>query len=362
MGTWLQSIPYYTYYSLFYYFVVAVVVLYVVYLQAQKRELSSGHMWWCLALVVVVGILMGYAPMADYGDKFNYAAGFRTLAMGWEADVGRDAGWHYYTWVCGRFLTVTQYFILTAIIYSMGFFVIANHVSPAYRTSVFLMYLSFFLFVGYATNTIRGGFASALLLMAVSQFEKRKIWFIILAFAAVQCHKSMWLPVGAFVLAYFWTSNRWALVFWAISIPVSAVAGHYFELLFAPFVEEIAQDSSSYLTAEGESNNYKVGFRLDFILFSLAPVVWGWYQIEKRRLKDFLYGQLYRTYLIANFFWILVIRAPFSDRFAYLSWMFGPLLLLYPIVRGSTSGTYKNRAVSYMLLGSLAFYVYMHVR
>lgn len=37
-------------------------------------------------------------------------------------------------------------------------------------------------------------------------------------------------------------------------------------------------------------------------------------------------------YLLTNTFWILIIRANFSDRFAYLSWFIYSVILLYPLV------------------------------
>lgn len=40
-------------------------------------------------------------------------------------------------------------------------------------------------------------------------------------------------------------------------------------------------------------------------------------------------------YLLSNTFWILVIRANFSDRFAYLSWFIYSIVLLYPLVTHS---------------------------
>ena len=75
---------------------------------------------------------------------------------------------------------------------------------------------------------------------------------------------------------------------------------------------------------------YKSGFRFDFIIYSLIPALLAYYYIYKKKVKDSFYTNIINSYLIANGLWILVIRANFSDRFGYLSWIFIPLLLLYP--------------------------------
>jgi surface polysaccharide O-acyltransferase-like enzyme len=37
--------------------------------------------------------------------------------------------------------------------------------------------------------------------------------------------------------------------------------------------------------------------------------------------------------VFANAFWILVIRANFSNRFAYLSWFMMALVIIYPLLK-----------------------------
>jgi len=71
----------------------------------------------------------------------------------------------------------------------------------------------------------------------------------------------------------------------------------------------------------------------------LAPrprTAWGqlpWVQFLR---TDPFYARLVNTYLLANALWVLLIRANFSNRFAYLSWFMMPWVLLYPFVLGKT--------------------------
>ena len=58
--------------------------------------------------------------------------------------------------------------------------------------------------------------------------------------------------------------------------------------------------------------------------------VFNW---QKKGFKDNFYNQIFSTYLICNAFWILVIRANFSNRCAYLSWFLMRVVIIYPYLR-----------------------------
>lgn len=77
----------------------------------------------------------------------------------------------------------------------------------------------------------------------------------------------------------------------------------------------------------------KIGFRWDFLIFSAVPIIWGWWIIKKKGLNDKAYNIIFNTYVLANSFWVLVIRAAFSNRFAALSWFLYFLVLIYPLLK-----------------------------
>ena len=76
-----------------------------------------------------------------------------------------------------------------------------------------------------------------------------------------------------------------------------------------------------------------VGFRWDFVLYSASGVFAGWYFIIKRKYEDPFYRHLFNLYLVVNSFWILVIRANYSNRFAYLSWFMLAIIIMYPMLK-----------------------------
>ena len=46
-----------------------------------------------------------------------------------------------------------------------------------------------------------------------------------------------------------------------------------------------------------------------------------------------VFNVLANTYLLCNSFWVMMIRANFSNRFAYLSWFLYPIVLAYAVIR-----------------------------
>lgn len=51
------------------------------------------------------------------------------------------------------------------------------------------------------------------------------------------------------------------------------------------------------------------------------------------QVADFPKLQIYNTFLITNAFWVLVIRAAYSNRFAQISWFIMPIILIYPFMK-----------------------------
>ena len=154
--------------------------------------------------------------------------------------------------------------------------------------------------------------------------------FLILA---VQFHQTLILPTIAFVTTFFYSKSKPYIIGWFIAIPLSIALGGFWESLFANlgFGDDRLQ---GYLLGEVNKASFSnTGFRYDFLIYSASAVYVGWYFIFKKKFEDKIYLQIYNTYLICNAFWILVIRANFSNRFAYLSWFMMGLVIIYPFLK-----------------------------
>lgn len=120
-------------------------------------------------------------------------------------------------------------------------------------------------------------------------------------------------------------------LFWIGSIFISAVAGGFVESFFTGLGFDDRMDN--YLNSTEYDDQFSsTGFRWDFLLYSAMPIWLGWYVVIKKKIFNNQYLLLLHTYILANAFWVMLIRASFSNRFAYLSWFMYPLVLAYPLL------------------------------
>ncbi len=169
---------------------------------------------------------------------------------------------------------------------------------------------------------------------------------------SVSFHQSMVLPLAGFAATFIYNKPKVYLIGWFAAIVLSAVMGGFWEDFFSSL--GFADDRiSNYLNGEGDMSQFsKTGFRWDFLLYSSMAVIIGYIYIAKYKFKDEFYYQLYNTYVISNAFWILVIRAAFSNRFAYLSWFLMAVVIFYPLLKS------KMFRLQYAKIGYALFFYY----
>lgn len=80
------------------------------------------------------------------------------------------------------------------------------------------------------------------------------------------------------------------------------------------------------------------------------PVLMTWFVTVKRQFRDRTFNILAITYILCNSFWVMVIRAAFSNRFAYLSWFLYPIIIAYPLLRFRIWKDQGNKAALILFL------------
>lgn len=287
---------------------------------------------WVIMCFVLVVLLMGYFPvLRGSADREYYYMWYLQIQQGVVgAENFKDSGFYYFQKIVS-FLPVKYFFVYFSFVYTLCVYVFCRSITKEFAGILFLGYILSFLFVNYGVNTMRAGLASSFLLLAMT-FRNKIYLCIILLIVTISIHFSMLLPVIAYLISRYWDKTKLYFMIWLISIPASFMIGHLFE---AYMVKLNPDERVSYLMVNAMDTHYKVGFRIDFILYSCFPALLGYYYIYKKKCRDVFYCNLYNMYLLSNTFWILVIRANFSDRFAYLSWFIYSIVLLYPLVTDS---------------------------
>lgn len=213
-----------------------------------------------------------------------------------------------------------------------------------------------FSFFSYATNGIRNGLACSIVLFAIALYSKSRKWGIIaliLSVAALNIHKSTIIPLASLIISvYFIKSFKYAYSFWIASIIISLFAGGFLTSFFAGLGFD---DRLSYLTTAASGKFSRTGFRWDFLIYSMMPIVLGYYIVIKKGITDKTYMILLNTYTIANAVWVMVIRANYSNRLAYLSWFMYPLVLAYPLFKLDIWGESQGKVASRIMLAHIGF-------
>lgn len=282
-------------------------------------------------LLIIMVLYIGTLPVSwsSINDRMIYATQFIDIQKGLNESWGKDWIFTLYIMIASRFCNYQIWFILTAFIYCFNYYLLSNRISKKHSYILLLMFFTSFTFYSYGVNTIRAGFAASFLILALTYYDKI-IPFVICLFVAIGCHFSMAIPAIAILISKYFNKTKLYFYIWLLSIVLSALLGSYFESVFAMFTTD---KRAGYLLTSADDTIYNVGFRIDFILYSCLPIFMGYYYIVKKKYKNELYSLLLNTYIIANSFWILVIRANYSDRFAYLSWFLYPVLLIYPLLK-----------------------------
>lgn len=359
------------------------------------KLLTTGSMVPALLLTIFLVIFIGLRPVHwIYGDTMTYARTY-TLISSEYGEIDWHAEWLFSvirTWCKSMGFTVSGFFIVVEAGY-LGFMFWAYKKALWENVWFAMMFaLSAYSTFSYGVNGMRNGLACSIITLAVvfAAKDKKIIVAGVLCFLAMGIHKSTLLPTVATVVAlYVIKKPKFALWFWLISIPLSLVAGGPISNIFMSMGFD--DRATSYMSGDNmQYGNFShTGFRWDFLAYSAMPVWLIWHVVkrtEQKRLEmgiektteeeeSGVYGAgimadaesmrvfnvLSVVYLLTNAFWVMVIKAAFSNRFAYLSWFIYPLVLAYGVIRLHIWEDQDKKA-GLILLGHAAFTLFMYLQ
>lgn len=306
-------------------------------------------------LLIMVLLYMGTRPVAFvFGDMLNYSDGFQKLQINPNVEITKDYLFWYFTKLCASILEEREYFFLIAVIYILPNYFFAKKYFKEYWYIPLLMIFGSFSFWTYGTNGLRNGMATSIFVGALCYYNRNKWIMYGLMALSYGVHNSLMIPIGAFVVSGLYKNPKAYLYIWLAAIPLSLFGGGAWENFFGSL--GLGDDRvNNYLTKNDEFKDSfsSTGFRWDFVFYSGFAVFAGYYYIIKRGFKDEFYTHLWGTYMIANAFWILVIRANFSNRFAYLSWFLMAIVIAYPLFK------VKFWPEHYKIVGRIFFAYYL---
>ena len=262
----------------------------------------------CFLLAAIVVGFVGLRPQGTaFVDMNYYAYVYNNIYDGVASNYSGARGeWLFYEFgnLCKRLgFSDTMYFLSIAVVYFGLMLVACWRLMRNNLFVAFLFCLASLSCFTYAVNGMRNGMACSVAMMAIC-------------------------------LLFSFKSFRSKF-----SILISIVAGNAITELFVGLdfddrMEQYAnlpKEVEDMLIADQSPGN--TGFRIDFLIYSAMPVLMAWYVTVKRNFQDNVYNVIATTYVLANAFWVMVIRSEQSNRFAYLSWFLYPLVIAYPLLR-----------------------------
>jgi len=281
-----------------------------------------------ILLCSFVVLTVAFFPVEYGSDKQNY---YETFMSNNKISASSDIGWRYYVNLC-KFLIddSTVFFIITSTVYFIGNYLFLKALVP--KKYLFYFLLTTFASLGYfsyGVNTMRAGLALSFFLIA---FTKRQniFYFALFCFLAVYIHKSILILVIALILTKYFSNSKLYILIWLSFLIISVLNIQSVTDFVKNVFFDVDERVNIYLTT-GVNELYKTGFRTDFLLYSIIPIITGYYYIYKLKFENTSYTILYNVYLLSNSLWLLLIRLPYNDRFAYLSWFLFPFIILYPL-------------------------------
>lgn len=281
------------------------------------------------------------------------AATFFNLAKEYGSDVlgYKDLGYVILVKTMLPF-TVEAFFGVLACLYIITYLVAYKNIYSSNFGIAFIILVCSFSFFGYGVNGMRNGIALAFVTLAISNLN-RKLWqTVLMCIIGLSFHKSALLPICAFVLVRFYNKPKVYMGVWFACLLLSLVLGNFLASLIPADLMREDDRLSSYLTADfADQQNATfsyIGFRFDFLFYSMIPIIVGWKYMKKLESIDTFYLRVWSTYVICNAFWILTIYVPYNNRFAYLSWFLFPILVTYPFVKEKTRLTRNIHSVLFL--------------
>lgn len=316
----------------FVYLIIVTIILFQV-LKKPAISLNTGNKnvpvsSLCVIMIILLVVFIGLRPRSVGADTSQYmdVYGFlKGVSYVYDSESENIIFNNLMRFVGSLNLDVSWLFSIMATIYFGCMYMACKKLFSDNQQIAFFSYLIAFSTYSYGVNGMKAGAAASVFLVALAY--KDKLWLsVILALISLGIHHSMIMVVYAYIVAFIFRKTKWYFIGWLFCLFIAAAHIGYFQTLFASFADE---SGASYLLAKGDIA-YVTGFRLDFILYSAAPVAIGYYVLFKCNLQNSIYELWLRMYLLTNSIWMLCMYASFTNRIAYLSWFLLPIVTLYP--------------------------------
>lgn len=331
-------------YSTAYNLILLALCLVAILTYSKNNSFLNRGIAWPLAIAII--LFLAFRPLTykfGFGDTKGYAFMFELTKL--QSDIDPNAKDMGYEYICFflRHCDVSILFMVMGALYVVPQVLTSKKLSPAHYGIVFLTIVFSFSYWGYGVNGMRNG--AALSLVMLGMVKRNPIWTPILFLAGYSIHGSALLPIAAYCLNFLYCKSKTYMIIWCVCVILSIFISNLLTDII-PLDDLIDDGRTGYLSADFDNYDSgtfsSTGYRWDFILYSLIPIILGYRKITSGEVRDKVYLFLFNTYCTCNAFWLFTIYIPYNNRFAYLSWFLYPILVAYPYVGGKRELTIGN--------------------
>ncbi|TQD33494.1 EpsG family protein [Haloflavibacter putidus] len=327
-------------------------------------NLQAGSVFLLLVTIGFIGLRDPWGHWSYLGDTGAYTRTYDLIQEGIRTEFSKDVGFYIFMKLCSQIMGIQGFYLLSAILYVGLPYLTFKKWFGQYAFFALAAFVAAMSFWSFGINGVRSGLASSIFIFALSFRDKKWVLYALMLLA-ITFHKSMLLPMAAYIFASFYNNTKVLMLVWLGAIPVSLVVGQELETLISGIFTSdtvIADERAlTYFSGDDKDLYTEQRFRLDFVIYSAIPILLAYWQLFKNKYKNKLFTFLINIYLIANTAWILLIYVPYTNRLAYLSWFLMPVILIFPFI---TIKEFKsnNKVIGFILFGSLIFSLLMQFR
>lgn len=349
------------YYQYIYLLIVSILWIFIVQ-KYKKTKVNTKDSYnitllWALIFALFIGTRPPYDVLSDTIGLVDYYKSnlYQEWSFSWDTSnyifdnlllYLSSNGIHYSIWLT-----------LIASVYFLGSSIACRKIFPTNSFLAFITFLGAFVTYSSAVNGFKAGVTTAMFSCAIA-YRKNKIIAGLFLFLSIGFHHAWIVCVIAYFICIFFKKGNIYFYFWIFSLIMAAAHITYFQVLFGSI--NIDDKASDYLL-EGNIGG-RGGFRIDFILYSVIPII-QWFNLKKKNIKlSENYNFIINLYMLLNSIWMLCMYANFTNRIAAYSWGFYYIVTLLACLEGNKDIKYSNKkALVTVMNNTLLFTLFMQI-
>jgi len=303
-----------------YFYVLGIQTIKITELNSREKIIITGVI--NIIIFTTLTLTIGLRDISVGSDTENYKNIYKYIHEENTKNIFQDILFTYLTKLLRYLDNEYLYFTIVCLIFNFQIILLFKKLKINYIIGFSLFIFSFFYFT-LTTNIIRNSLAIPFGIIAVNYMLDNKIKKSLVIFAiAILLHKSMIIYLTGATITKTLKGKSINSILLTILILLCFFYKNIEYLLYS-YLENLTQltDINSIYLVEDNKFDYKIGFRLDFLILNFLAIIITY--LIRQKINDKLVTFIITLSVIT----IFSLPFPYSDRTFLLVWVFIPILL-----------------------------------